>query len=80
MKKDDSTLTELAARLEQAIHQDVGMEGLKTLLHGWMRKGHLSYDTLRHRKKADGEAWLTPHEVLSFSRYAGYDLSKKNNP
>ena len=76
MKKDAITLTELAARLERAIHCDVGMEGLKTLLHGWLRKGVVSQETLRQRKKADGEAWLSFYEAVNFSDYAGYDLSK----
>ena len=76
MKKDAVTLTALASRLERCLNCDVGMEGLETLLHGWIRKGCLSRDTLRQRKKADGEAWLNPYEVLSLSQYAGYDLSK----
>ena len=76
MKKDAITLTTLAARLERAIHCDVGMEGLEILLHGWIRKGELSRDTLRQRKKSDGEAWLGPYEALFFSEYAGYDLTK----
>ena len=38
MKKEAITLTTLAARLERAIHADVGMKGLNTLLYGWARK------------------------------------------
>ena len=76
MKKDAITLTTLAARLERAIRCDVGMEGLEILLHGWIRKGGLSRDTLRQRKKIDGEAWLGPYEAQLFSEYAGYDLTK----
>ena len=76
MKKDAVTLTNLAGRLERCLGCDVGMEGLEILLHGWIRKGDLSRDTLRQRKKADGEAWLGPYEVHLFSNYAGYDLSK----
>ena len=76
MKKDAVTLTTLASRLERTLHTDVGMEGLEILLHGWIRKGDLSRDTLRQRKKADGEAWLGPYEVHLFSAYIGYDLSK----
>ena len=76
MNKDAITLTTLAARLERAIHCDVGEEGLNTLLHGWMRKGDLSRQTLNVRKQRDGEAWLGPYEAVLFSQYAGYDLTK----
>ena len=77
MRKDAITLTTLAARLERAIHCDVGMNGLKTLLYGWRVKYGIIQDyTLWGRKKMDGEAWLTPKEAQSFSRYAGYDLTK----
>ena len=69
------TLTTLAARLERAIHCDVGMEGLEILLHGWIRKGGLSRDTLRTREKRDGVAWVSFYEAQLFSNYAGYDLT-----
>ena len=75
MRKDAITLTTLAARLEKALHCDVGLEGLDILLHGWIAKGHLSRDTLRVRKQRDGEAWLAPYEAASFSDYAGYNLT-----
>ncbi len=76
MKKDAITLTTLAARLERAIHADVGMQGLNILLYGWMQKGGVSRTTLFMRKKSAGEEYLTPNEVRNFSLYAGYDLSK----
>ena len=69
------TFTILAQRLEQAIHCDVGMEGLNILIHGWLCKGPVSRQTLRVRKHRDGEPWLTYTEALSFSQYAGYDLA-----
>ena len=76
MKKDAITLTTLAARLERAIHADVGMQGLKILLYGWRMKYHIVNDhTFADRKKEDGEPWLSIGEVCSFSEYAGYDLS-----
>jgi hypothetical protein len=76
MKKDAITLTKLAARLERAIHCDVGLQGLKILLYGWRMKYHLIGDHTFHcRKQEDGEAWLSFGEALSFSRYAGYDLT-----
>ena len=77
MKKDAITLTTLAARLERAIHADVGMNGLKTLLYGWRVKyGIIQEHTLWSRKQEDGEPWLSLKEAQSFSRYAGYDLTK----
>ena len=76
MRRDAITLTTLAARLERAIHADVGMRGLDILLCGWVRKGYISRETLRQREKRDGEPWLTLYEAQSFSKYAGYDLTK----
>ncbi len=76
MRKDAITLTTLAARLERAIHCDVGLQGLNILLYGWMQKGGVSRTTLFMRKKSAGEEYLTPKEVRLFSLYAGYDLSK----
>ena len=77
MRKDAITLTTLAARLERAIHADVGMRGLDILLFGWKRKHGLINDhTLRERKRTDGEPWLSRREALFFSRYVGYDLTK----
>jgi hypothetical protein len=69
-------LTTLAARLERAIHADVGMRGLKILIYGWKRKHHLIDDfTFYNRSKEDGEAYLTLGETMSLSNYAGYDLT-----
>ena len=76
MKKDAITLTTLAARLEKAIHADVGLQGLRILLYGWRMKYHLIEDhTMHSRRKEDGEAWLSLGETMSLSRYAGYDLT-----
>lgn len=76
MKQNAITLTTLCARLERAIHADVGMQGLRILLYGWRLKYHLIEDyTFYARQKDDGEPWLSFGEALSFSRYAGYDLT-----
>ena len=76
MKKDAITLNTLAARLEKAIHADLGMKGLQTLLYGWRMKYHIIEDhTMSARRKEDGEPWLDFGEALSFSRYCGYDLT-----
>ena len=69
-------LTTLAARLERAIHADVGMRGLKILIYGWKRRHHVIDDfTFYNRSKEDGEAYLTLGETMSLSNYAGYDLT-----
>ena len=69
-------LTTLAARLERAIHADVGMKGLRILIYGWNTKYHLIDDyTFYNRAKEDGEAWLSLGETMSLSQYAGYDLT-----
>ena len=76
MKKDAILLTTIAARLERAIHADVGMKGLRILLYGWKAKFHLIDDyTFYNRSVEDGEPYLTMGELMSFSRYAGYDLT-----
>ena len=76
MKKDAVTYAQLTARLERAIHANVGLKGLKILLYGWMKKGGIKRSTLFMRMKSEGEEYLTPEEVRNFSLYAGYDLSK----
>ena len=77
MKKDAITLTTLAARLERAIHKDVGMQGLKILLYGWrMKYGIIDMFTFTSRKTQAGEPYLTYPEAVHFSEYAGYDLTR----
>jgi len=73
--KERYYFTELAGALGRAIQCDVGLEGLDTMLSGWLRKGVVSRETLRQRKARDGEAWLNPYEALSLSEYVGYDLT-----
>ncbi len=76
MRKDAITLTTLAARLERAIHADVGMKGLHTLLYGWRVKyGVIDGYTMTSRRTQAGEAYLTLSEARLFSHYAGYDLT-----
>ena len=70
-------LTTLAGRLERAIHADVGMQGLKTLLYGWKMKEHIINDhTFTSRIQQSGEAYLTALEARQFSNYCGYDLTQ----
>ena len=75
--KGNIPLTTLAERLEKAIHCDVGMQGLRILLYGWITKhGRCSRAQLCMRKKADGEFWLSRSEAEHFSQYCGYDLTR----
>ena len=74
--KGNIPLTTLAARLEKAIHCDVGIQGLKTLLYGWKMKDHIINDhTITSRVQQSGEAYLTELEARLFSHYCGYDLT-----
>ena len=76
MKKDAVTFAQLTARLERAIHADVGSKGLQILLYGWITKyGKVTRPVLNLRKRDGGECWLTLGEAIHFSRYAGYDLT-----
>ena len=76
MTKDAITFAQLTARLERAIHCDVGLHGLNILLYGWITKqGICSRAQLNTRKYADGEFWLSPFEARYFSYYCGYDLT-----
>ena len=76
MKDNAITFETLCARLERAIHADVGMRGLNILLYGWIAKyGKISRPVLSLRKKADNVFWLTFGEAVHFSKYVGYDLT-----
>ena len=76
MMKHAITFAQLTARLERAIHADVGLKGLNILLYGWITKhGRCSRAQLCMRAKADGEFWLSRSEAEHFSQYCGYDLT-----
>ena len=76
--KNAITFAQLTARLERAIHADVGLHGLNILLYGWITKhGKVSRPLLNLRKHKDGEYWLTAGEAAHFSNYAGYVLTKE---
>lgn len=62
--------TDIIRRLEQYIHCDVGKEGFEILLYGWVRKHRFNRSTYSMRD------YLSGAEIVSFSEYAGYDLSK----
>lgn len=77
MSKDAKIpLTTVCARLERAIHADVGMRGLNTLLYGYGQKYHINLNALFYqREKREGYAYMTSRELQLFSNYAGYNLS-----
>ena len=62
--------TDIIRRLEVAIHCDVGEKGFKILLYGWRVRFGFSVHHF------DARDYMTETEIQSFSRYAGYDLSK----
>ena len=66
------TKVELARRLEEAIHADVGLKGLNTLIYGWIRWRRYGK---KYRKVIANRDWLYIVEVQDLSEYAGYDLS-----
>ena len=72
-------LTVIVQRLNDALNTDVGLQGLNTLLFGWIKKGYLNSATLRVRNQRDGYRWLSIRELKSFSHYAGYDLTQNRN-
>lgn len=80
-KREKIFFTTIAARLERAIHADVGMYGLEVLLSGWQnhrkRRG-LGWINFMQRAKDAGvdERFLFLDELITFSNYAGYDLTK----
>ncbi len=77
MMKHAITFTQLTARLERAIHADVGLQGLNILLYGWRMKYHLIQEhTFHMRRIRDGDAYLTRSEAIHFSQYCGYDLTR----
>lgn len=64
---------ELVQRLEAVLGQPVGLKGVNILLYGWKKKrryGAVYCQVLTNRP------WMYITEVLDFSEYAGYDLSK----
>ena len=71
------TFTELAAALERAIKCDVGLEGLDVLMYNFILRGGVKRSTLKMRKKATGEKYLTEEEAIKFSQYAGYNLTSE---
>ena len=70
------TKEQLAVHLDTYVGQEVGMEGLQTLIYGWLnwRKYGKKY---RHAVHARNFLYIT--EILDLSEYAGYDLKHKKS-
>ena len=67
------TKKELVRRLEKAIRYPCGMEGLNTLIYGWLvqrKYGH------KYRNKLYNRDWLFIVEATDLSQYAGVDLTQ----
>ena len=62
--------TDIVRRLETLLHCDVGMQGFKIRLYGWRIKLHFP------EYQFYGRNYMNGTEMLSFSEYAGYDLSR----
>ena len=81
MKNEKVPFTTIAARLERAVHADVGMYGLEVLMSGWQnyRKRH-GFGKINFGQRARDEPaigrFLFISELMVFSKYAGYDLTK----
>ena len=65
------TKNQLVRNLNRVLGENVGMEGLKTLLYGWMN--YRRYGR-KYRKAVANRDWLYRMEVADLSDYAGYDL------
>ena len=77
MNEENILLTTICARLERAIHADVGMRGLNTMMYGWAKQKNFNLNALLWmREKRKREPILTLNELRELSEYVGYDLTK----
>ena len=64
---------ELAQRLDAALGEPVGTAGLNILLYGWKKKRHYG---AKYCHALEARNWMYIVEVIDFSEYAQYDLTK----
>ena len=81
MNKKTISFEQLVGRLERAIHYDCGMQGLRIMIYGWRMHPYYRFRAptsfaMNSRKQETGGHYLTYEEVLSFSQYCGYDLTR----
>ena len=62
--------SDIVRRLETRLHCPVGMKGFRILLYGWRIKHRFPEYQFYGRKYMNGA------EIVSFSEYAGYNLSE----
>ena len=67
--------SELVANLRTAIRADVGVNGLRILLYGWM---HFRKYGAKYQHAISARDYLFASEVQDLSEYAGYDLTKSH--
>ena len=78
MNNQQTSITRVRWRLSQRIKQTVTQEEFAILLHGWRRhpKYHsVTVKCLTARKARDSKEWFSHQEIISLSKYAGYDLT-----
>lgn len=63
---------QLARNLSRAIEEEVGMDGLQTMIYGWLR--YRKYGK-KYRHAIHARDYLFITEVQDLSEYVGYDLS-----
>ena len=64
---------QLARNLGRAIGANVGLQGLNTLIHGWLKFRKYGH---KYRNKLYNRDWLYITEVYDLSEYAQYDLTQ----
>ena len=64
---------ELAQRLDAALGEPVGIAGLNILLYGWKKTRHYG---AKYCHALEARKWMYIVEVIDFSDYAQYDLTK----
>ena len=78
MNEQQISITRVRFRLSHRVKHVVTLKEFENLLYGWRRhpKFHsVSMKCLSARKVRDGNEWLSHQEIISLSRYAGYDLT-----
>lgn len=78
---DKVPLDEVVARFGRVLQYPFGRNHLAVLMHGWAKKHPEqapSFAALSMRKRKDGFPWLNKRELTDLGRYAGYDITQKD--
>lgn len=65
------TKAQLALNLSSYVGEDVGLEGLQTMIYGWLNQRKYG---AKYRHAVHARNFLYIMEVNELSEYAGYDL------